>query len=109
MFFFSSSPKKKLKYIYSLLRWFLKPCLFPALSSVNESAQVAAMSYTSLMLEVLHETAPDSPIIALLTRYMLGLSVDIETDGGGGGGGGGGGEEGKSLPLRDKVKKPCTY
>ena len=87
--------------MYSLLRWFLKPCLFPALSSVNESAQVAAMSYTSLMLEVLHETAPDSPIIALLSRYILGLSVGIETDGGGGGGG----EEGKSLPLRDKVRK----
>jgi hypothetical protein len=61
-----------------LLRWFLKPCLFPALSSVNESAQVAAMSYTSMMIEVLHETAPKSPMIALVTRFILGLRVDRE-------------------------------
>ena len=63
---------------FVLLFRFLKPCLYPALSSVNESAQVAAMSYTAMMLEVLHETASRSPLIALLTRFVLGLQVDRE-------------------------------
>ena len=60
---------------------FLKPCLYPALSSVNESAQVAAMSYTSMMLEVLHNTAPSSPMVALLARFLLGLQIDKEMEG----------------------------
>ena len=36
------------------------------------------MSYASLMLEVLHETSPNSPLIALFTRYILGLNVNRE-------------------------------
>ena len=55
------------------------------------------MSYTSLMLEVVHQTAPESPIIALLSRYILGLSTDVEMVGMETGGGG------KSPLLRDKL------
>lgn len=62
----------------NLHRWFLKPCLLPALASVNESAQIAAMTYTTLMIEVLHETTPLSALLTLLSRFLLGIG-----DGGG--------------------------
>ena len=57
----------------NLHRWFLVPCLLPALSSVNEAAQVAAMTYTGLMVESVQAASPDSALLTLLSRFLLGL------------------------------------
>ena len=61
----------------NLHRWFLLPCLLPALSSVNEGAQIASMTYTTLMVEVVHETTPSSALLTLFSHFLLGLKGNM--------------------------------